>query len=70
MQGQLNICQKEKCFFIVYVNDKIPIFIEEIKRDVNFWEEKMLPILKQFYLELFRMKKGKNVSILCTFRAQ
>ena len=68
VQSQLNICKKEKCYFIVYVNDKIPLFVEKIERDEKLWENTMLPILLQFYKEcvgpeLIRgnLRKGKRL---------
>ncbi|KAJ8909749.1 hypothetical protein NQ315_014018 [Exocentrus adspersus] len=51
VQGQLNICQREKCYFVVYINDEIEVYIEEIKRDEYFWRDKMLPKLIKFYTE-------------------
>ncbi|CAH1170902.1 unnamed protein product [Phaedon cochleariae] len=51
IQGQLNIAQASKCYFIVYINDAIDLFVEEIEKDAKFWEEKMCPILIQFYKE-------------------
>ncbi|KAJ8911760.1 hypothetical protein NQ315_008812, partial [Exocentrus adspersus] len=50
IQGQLNIAKKDTCFFVVYVSDQIELFIEEIKRDEQFWN-KMLPVLTSFYKE-------------------
>lgn len=51
MQGQLNIANKSKCFFVVYVNDAVDIFVEEIERDTELWEKSMLPKLEKFYKE-------------------
>ncbi|CAH1163408.1 unnamed protein product [Phaedon cochleariae] len=51
IQGQLNIARKSKCYFIVYINDAIDLFVEEIERDAKLWEEKMCPLLVQFYKE-------------------
>ncbi|KAK4877164.1 hypothetical protein RN001_009670 [Aquatica leii] len=51
VQGQLNITNKSKCYFIVYVNDKVELHVEEIHRDEQFWNESMLPVLQQFYIE-------------------
>ncbi|KAK4886349.1 hypothetical protein RN001_002620 [Aquatica leii] len=51
VQGQLNITNKSKCCFIVYVNDKVELHVEEIHRDEQFWNESMLPVLQQFYIE-------------------
>ncbi|KAK5644984.1 hypothetical protein RI129_006284 [Pyrocoelia pectoralis] len=49
IQGQLNITKKNICYFVVYINDKIDLFVEKITKDSNFWEEKMLPKLIDFY---------------------
>ncbi|KAJ8914123.1 hypothetical protein NQ315_016199 [Exocentrus adspersus] len=49
IQGQLNIVRKQKCYFIVYVNDTVPLFIEIIEKDEVFWNENMLPSLSTFY---------------------
>lgn len=51
VQGQLNIAQKDLCFFIVYINDEQPLHIEVICKDKNFWELTMLPKFKYFYME-------------------
>ncbi|KAF2899578.1 hypothetical protein ILUMI_06598 [Ignelater luminosus] len=49
IQGPLNITKREKCYLMVYVNDNIPIFVEEIRKDVLFSQHKMLPTLTNFY---------------------
>lgn len=49
VQGQLNICKKDVCFFIIYINDQQPLYIEQIYKDEQFWKEQMLPKLKLFY---------------------
>lgn len=51
VQGQMNITKRNKCYFIVYVADDIELFVEEISRDEEFWKEKMLPVLIQFYMQ-------------------
>lgn len=52
---------------MVYVNDSIDIFVEEIEKHIGFWNDKMLPTLIQFYNyciapEIVRdnIGKGKN----------
>ncbi|KAK5639603.1 hypothetical protein RI129_012095 [Pyrocoelia pectoralis] len=48
IQGQLNICNKNKCFFVVW--SPVGISIQTIYKDLFFWETKMLPKLQQFYM--------------------
>ncbi|XP_063221397.1 uncharacterized protein LOC134530485 isoform X1 [Bacillus rossius redtenbacheri] len=49
IQGQLNICDREYCDFVVYAGGKI--IVECIVRDKILWQEKMLPKLSQFYMD-------------------
>ncbi|CAG9770027.1 unnamed protein product [Ceutorhynchus assimilis] len=51
VQGQLNICKKDICFFVVYINDEQPLYVDAILRDEQFWNEEMLPKLTNFYQE-------------------
>lgn len=44
---------------MVYVNDKINLFIEEIVRDAGFWS-KMLPTLITFYRECIAPEIVRN----------
>ncbi|XP_077535959.1 uncharacterized protein LOC144148274 [Haemaphysalis longicornis] len=48
MQGQLNICDREKCLFPVWTREAI--HVETISMDRVFWENKMLPRLQKFYM--------------------
>lgn len=48
IQGQLNITKREKCYFVIWTPHGISV--EIIKIDVSFWNEEMLPKLKNFYL--------------------
>lgn len=36
---------------MVYINDTIDLFIEEIKKDDRFWHDEMVPKLSLFYKE-------------------
>lgn len=64
VQGQMHICNANKCYFIGYIDDHHDLYVEEIGRDNKFWEhmEKKLTI---FYeqcilpeLVLQRINKG------------
>lgn len=48
VQGQLNICKRQWCDFIVYTK-KGELFVETIQRDAHLWETFMLPKLVLFY---------------------
>ena len=37
------------CYFVIYIDDKQPLHVEEICIDKNFWESQMLPKLCSFY---------------------
>src|SRR5437868_10581252 len=50
IQGQLNIAQKKYCYFVVQSSNSQPQHIEKIEVDKSFWESKMLPKLKEFYI--------------------
>ncbi|XP_033739376.1 uncharacterized protein LOC117326767 isoform X1 [Pecten maximus] len=52
IQGQLNICKKQRCFFVVYTFKDI--FVEEIYVDNYFWSGSMLPKLELFYQKYYR----------------
>ena len=47
IQGQLHICRKKVCYFVVYTF--IDIHIEKIEADCLFFAEKMLPYLSNFW---------------------
>lgn len=51
VQGQLHISNKSLCIFAVWLGEAIPLKIEIIKRDDNFWEEKMEKRLKSFFMD-------------------
>ncbi|XP_061190767.1 uncharacterized protein LOC133198798 isoform X1 [Saccostrea echinata] len=52
VQGQLNVCKKEKCFFVVYTF--VDIFVEEINVDRVYFCGCMLPKLELFYKKHYR----------------
>ena len=47
IQGQLHICKKKVCHFVVYTFTDI--HIEKIEADGQFFAEKMLPYLSMFW---------------------
>ena len=47
IQGQLHICKKKVCYFVVYTF--IDVHIEKIEADSQFFAEKMLPHLSNFW---------------------
>lgn len=49
VQGQLHITQRNLCYFVVWVGDDIPIRVEKIYRDDQFWVDKMESKLLNFY---------------------
>ena len=49
VQGQLAISNRTKCFFCVW--SPHGILVEEIFKEVNFWEKLMVPKLVKFYTE-------------------
>ncbi|KAF5278270.1 hypothetical protein FQR65_LT15704 [Abscondita terminalis] len=71
IQGQLNICRRNYCDFIIYSDNDF--HIERINKDVRLWKDQMLPKLKQFYFELMlpeivdgRITRGLKVR-QCTY---
>lgn len=51
IQGQLNICEREYCLFAIWTSPTSPLYVEKIYRDINLWNEKMVPKLTKFYAE-------------------
>ncbi|CAB3223521.1 unnamed protein product [Arctia plantaginis] len=49
IQGQLHITQKNECIFMVWTN--VDMKVEKIKKDDDFWQNKMEEKLKMFYLD-------------------
>ena len=52
VQGQLNICQRNVCYFVVYTFKDI--FVEKIYVDKKLWEICMVPKLELFYKKYYR----------------
>ncbi|KAI4463178.1 exonuclease phage-type/recb c-terminal domain-containing protein [Holotrichia oblita] len=50
IQGQLHISKRQCCYFVIYVRDDLPLYIEEIVKDDVIWKTKMFPKLKSFYV--------------------
>lgn len=51
IQGQLNVTGRQFCYFVVYINDNVELFVEKIEKDNDLWESYMLPKLVRFYRE-------------------
>ncbi|CAG9762672.1 unnamed protein product [Ceutorhynchus assimilis] len=49
IQGQLHITKRKYCNFLVWT--PLGFLVQKIERDDLFWEEKMEPLLKQFYFK-------------------
>nr|CAB3263320.1 uncharacterized protein LOC108950671 [Phallusia mammillata] len=60
VQGQLAICKKPYCYFIVYTF--CDMFVQKIMFNVNYFENCMLPKLKDFYDTQWRPFLG---DVLC-----
>lgn len=57
IQGQLNICYKDPCYFIVYIDSSTPVHVEKIEKDVNTSMcAQMVQELSHFYLNCFLPK--------------
>lgn len=70
IQGQLNITKKEICYFIIWTPSDISV--EIIKIDTSFWEQQMVPKLKQFYNsallpEILDSRQSRKLPIRETF---
>ena len=52
VQGQLYVCEKEMCYFVVYTFPRL--FIVKVHKDIDFCEEHMIPKLKEFYFNYFK----------------
>lgn len=50
IQGQLNIFRRKYCLFVHYTGDDQDLKITRIEQDQTFWETKMVPALKDFFL--------------------
>jgi hypothetical protein len=49
IQGQLHITKRKVCYFVIWT--PLGIYVEQIKRDDDFWEKNMVNQLKNFYLK-------------------
>ena len=52
VQGQLYVCEKEMCYFVVYTFPRL--FIVKVHKDIDFCEEHMIPKLNDFYFNYFK----------------
>lgn len=57
VQGQLHITRRSLCYFAVWTGDDIPIRVEKIYRDEEFWQKKMEPKLIHFFNTAFLPEK-------------
>ena len=51
VQGELNICQKKFCYFVVWSPKEF--HYQVIERDTEFWEIHIFPLLLDFYRWFF-----------------
>lgn len=49
VQGQLHITGRDMCYFVVWAGDNIPIRLEKIYRDDEFWHNQMENQIKRFF---------------------
>lgn len=49
MQGQLHIADKKICLFAVWTGKELPVKVEKITRDDEFWEKAMKNRLIDYY---------------------
>jgi predicted phage-related endonuclease len=54
VQGQLKICGKQFCYFVVFTN--CDILVEKIEFDGTFFDDKMLRFLTSFFTDLCIVK--------------
>ncbi len=59
VQGQLGLCQRKYCYFIVYTH--CDFFVEVIWFDRNFFETEMIPKLTEFYEKYYRPFCAKHL---------
>lgn len=52
VQGQLHICQKKSCYFVVYTFSDL--FVEKINYDEEYCTGSLVPKLETFYTKFFR----------------
>lgn len=51
VQGQLHITRRKSCVFAIWIGEFKPLQVENIEKDTEFFEKKMLPKLSGFYFE-------------------
>lgn len=51
IQGQLHVTERPRCLLGIWEGENKPVHVEYIFKNDKFWEEKMEPKLKQFYLK-------------------
>lgn len=66
IQGQLQVCNKSICYFVVWT--EVDVFIEKITRNESYWTAKMQEQLKNFYfnsylLELLDSRYARDLPI-------
>lgn len=68
IQGQLHICEKETCLFVIWTSNRYKVFIERVEKDDNFFHEKMENRLISFYNDWLlpelidpRLKRGMAI---------
>jgi len=49
IQGQLNITKRDYCIFVLWTPKSLKTVY--VHRDKEFWQNRMLPLLKRFYYE-------------------
>ena len=52
VQGQLYVCEKDLCYFVVFTFPRL--YIVKVYKDVDFCELHMIPKLKEFYFNYFK----------------
>ena len=52
VQGQLYVCEKDLCYFVVYTFPRL--YIVKVYKDEDFCERHMIPKLKDFYFNYFK----------------
>lgn len=68
VQGQLNVTQRDYCYLVVWASDSLPLRVEKIEKDINFWKANMEDTLNKFYekvllLELVNSRASRKMPI-------
>jgi len=61
VQGEMNICKRDICYFVVW--SPTEFFYQLVERDTDFWDGIMLPRLLSFYRTSMLDDKWKTPSI-------